>query len=69
MAVERYNEAAARLEDVHDRIIRNQHLLKVAEYKLGIANEHLTARAARSTRPTTPASSTSSSPRAPSTTC
>jgi len=45
MAVERYNEAASRLRDVQDRITRNQHLLKVAEYKLGVANDHLTARA------------------------
>jgi peptidoglycan DL-endopeptidase CwlO len=30
---------------VQDRIARNQHLLKVAEYKLGVANDHLTARA------------------------
>ncbi len=45
MAVERYNEAASRLRDVQDRIVRNQHLLKVAEYKLGVANDHLTARA------------------------
>ena len=47
MAVERYNEAASRLEDVQDRIVRNRHLLKVAEYKLDVANEHLTARAAQ----------------------
>ena len=45
MAVERYNEAASKLENVQDRIIRNQHLLKVAEYKLGVANDHLTSRA------------------------
>jgi cell wall-associated NlpC family hydrolase len=45
MAVERYNEAASRLRDVRDRITRNQHLLKVAEYELGVANDHLTARA------------------------
>ncbi len=45
VAVERYNEAASRLEDVQDRIKRNRHLLKVAEYKLGVANDHLTARA------------------------
>ena len=45
MAVERYNEAASRLGDVQDRITRNQHLLKVAEYKLGVANDHLTSRA------------------------
>jgi cell wall-associated NlpC family hydrolase len=45
MAVERYNEAASRLGDVKDRIARNQHLLKVAEYRLGLANDHLTSRA------------------------
>jgi len=45
MAVERYNEAASRLETVHQRIARNRQLLKTAEYKLGVANEHLTARA------------------------
>jgi cell wall-associated NlpC family hydrolase len=45
VAVERYNEAASRLKDVQDRIVRTQHLLKVAEYKLGVANDHLTARA------------------------
>jgi cell wall-associated NlpC family hydrolase len=45
MAVERYNEAASRLETVHQRIARNRQLLKTAEYKLDVANEHLTARA------------------------
>jgi cell wall-associated NlpC family hydrolase len=45
MAVERYNEAASKLKNVQDRISRNQHLLKVAEYKLGVANDHLTSRA------------------------
>jgi cell wall-associated NlpC family hydrolase len=45
MAVERYNEAASRLETVHQRIVRNRQLLKTAEYKLDVANEHLTARA------------------------
>ena len=45
MAVEQYNEATARLKDVESRIARNQHLLKVAQYKLGIANGHLTSRA------------------------
>ena len=45
MAVERYNEAASKLENVQDRITRNRHLLKVAEYKLGVANDHLTSRA------------------------
>jgi len=45
MAVERYNEAAARLDDVQERIARTQQLLKTAEYKLGVANDHLTSRA------------------------
>jgi cell wall-associated NlpC family hydrolase len=45
MAVERYNAAASRLKDVQDRIVRTSHLLKVAEYKLEVANDHLTARA------------------------
>jgi peptidoglycan DL-endopeptidase CwlO len=45
MAVERYNEAASRLKDVQDRIGRNEHLLKVAEYKLEVADGHLTSRA------------------------
>ena len=45
MAVEQYNEATARLEEVDGRITRNEHLLKVAQYKLGIANGHLTSRA------------------------
>ena len=45
MAVEQYNEATSRLEEVDARITRNEHLLKVAQYKLGIANGHLTSRA------------------------
>jgi cell wall-associated NlpC family hydrolase len=45
VAVERYNEATARLEEVDARIARNRHLLNVAEYKLGVANGHLTSRA------------------------
>jgi len=45
MAVERYNEAASKLQNVQDRISRTKHLLKIAEYKLDLANEHLTARA------------------------
>ena len=45
MAVERYNEAASRLATVQGRIARTQQLLKTAEYKLGVANAHLTARA------------------------
>ena len=45
MAVEQYNEATTQLKNVQDRITHNQHLLKVAEYKLGVANDQLTARA------------------------
>jgi cell wall-associated NlpC family hydrolase len=45
IAVERYNEAASRLETVQGRIARNRQLLKTAEYKLGVANVHLTTRA------------------------
>ena len=45
VAVEQYNEATSRLQAVEDRIARNKHLLKVAEYKLAVANDHLTSRA------------------------
>ena len=45
LAVEQYNEATTKLKNVDERIARNQHLLKVAEYKLGVANDHLTSRA------------------------
>jgi peptidoglycan DL-endopeptidase CwlO len=45
MAVEQYNEATTKLTNVDERIARNQHLLKVAEYELGVANDHLTSRA------------------------
>ena len=45
LAVEQYNEATTKLENVDARIVRNQHLLKIAEYKLGVANDHLTSRA------------------------
>ena len=45
MAVEQYNQAASRLQSVQERIARNRQLLKTAEYKLGVANQHLTARA------------------------
>jgi cell wall-associated NlpC family hydrolase len=45
LAVEKYNEATTKLQNVDERIARNQHLLKVAEYKLGVANDHLTSRA------------------------
>ena len=43
--MEQYNEATTKLKNVDERIARNQHLLKVAEYKLGVANDHLTSRA------------------------
>ena len=70
MAVEQYNEATTRLKDVQDRITRNQHLLKVAEYKLRRRQRppHLSRPPGLQGR-TTPASSTWSSPRRPSTTC
>ena len=45
VAVEQYNEATTKLKNVDERIARNRHLLKVAEYKLGVANDHLTSRA------------------------
>lgn len=45
LAVERYNEATTRLREVEGRIARNRRLLRLAEYKLGVANEHLTSRA------------------------
>ena len=45
VAVEQYNEATAHLKEADSRIARNEHLLKVAQYKLGIANGHLTSRA------------------------
>jgi len=45
VAVEQYNEATTKLKDTESRIARNQHLLNVAEYKLGVANDHLTSRA------------------------
>ncbi len=45
VAVEQYNEATSRLQTVEERIARNKHLLHVAEYKLGVANDHLTSRA------------------------
>jgi peptidoglycan DL-endopeptidase CwlO len=45
MAVEQYNEATSRLKEVDTRIARNTRLLKVAEAKLELANQHLTSRA------------------------
>jgi cell wall-associated NlpC family hydrolase len=45
MAVEKYNQATSQLTTVQDQIKRNEHLLKVAEYNLDVANEQLSARA------------------------
>jgi peptidoglycan DL-endopeptidase CwlO len=45
LAVEQYNEANARLNDVRGKIESNQRLLKIAERNLQQANEQLAARA------------------------
>jgi cell wall-associated NlpC family hydrolase len=45
-AVESYNQATGRLESVREQIKENEHLLKVAEYNLGIAEQQLQERAA-----------------------
>jgi len=45
VAVERYDQATGRLHDVQAKIEQNQHLLKLAEYNLGLANEQLETRA------------------------
>jgi cell wall-associated NlpC family hydrolase len=45
MAVEKYNQATAQLHTVQGQIEQNEHLLKVAEYNLAVANRQLTARA------------------------
>jgi cell wall-associated NlpC family hydrolase len=45
MAVEKYNQATTQLDTVQDQVKRNEHLLKVAEYNLDVANEQLSARA------------------------
>jgi len=45
VAVERYDQATSQLHDVQAKIVQNQHLLKVAKYKLEIANEQLQTRA------------------------
>ena len=45
VAVERYNEATGKLNDVKSSIRRNQRLLNAAEYQLDLANGHLIARA------------------------
>ena len=45
VAVEQYNQATSQLETVAGQVSRNERLLKVAEYNLGVANEQLSARA------------------------
>lgn len=45
IAVEKYNQATSRLHTVKGQIKQNQHLLKVAEYNLGIADAQLQSRA------------------------
>ena len=45
IAVEKYNQATSRLHTVKGQIKQNQHLLKVAEYNLQVANQQLSARA------------------------
>jgi cell wall-associated NlpC family hydrolase len=45
IAVEKYNQASSQLASIKEQIKSNEHLLKVAEYNLGIANEQLQARA------------------------
>jgi peptidoglycan DL-endopeptidase CwlO len=46
MAVERYNQAASKLQAVKAQITENQRLLKIAEYNLAIAHRELDHRAA-----------------------
>ncbi len=45
VAVERYNQASGQLHTVQNQIKQNQHLLKVAQYNLDIANRQLQSRA------------------------
>jgi len=45
VAVERYDEATGKLGAVQAQIGRNQHLLKLAEYQLAVANTQLQVRA------------------------
>jgi cell wall-associated NlpC family hydrolase len=44
MAVEKYNQATSQLTTVQQQIKENQHLLKVAEYNLDVANTQLQSR-------------------------
>ena len=45
MAVEKYNQASSQLATVQQQIKENEHLLKVAEYNLEVANQQLQTRA------------------------
>jgi cell wall-associated NlpC family hydrolase len=45
VAVERYDQATSRLHGVQAKVAQNQHLLKLAQYKLEVANELLLTRA------------------------
>ncbi len=45
VAVEKYNEATSQLSIVQSQVKQNEHLLKVAEYNLDVANKQLSARA------------------------
>jgi cell wall-associated NlpC family hydrolase len=45
VAVEKYNEATSQLSVVQSQVKQNEHLLKVAEYNLDVANKQLSARA------------------------
>ncbi|HEY5471915.1 MAG TPA: NlpC/P60 family protein, partial [Candidatus Limnocylindrales bacterium] len=45
VAVERYDRATSQLHGVQAKVEQNQHLLKLAVYKLGVANEQLQTRA------------------------
>jgi len=45
LAVEKYNQATSQLTTVQQQIKSNEHLLKVAEYNLEVANTQLQARA------------------------
>ncbi|MCX6363736.1 MAG: NlpC/P60 family protein [Actinobacteria bacterium] len=44
VAVEKYNQATSQLTTVQQQIKQNQHLLKVAEYNLDVANTQLQSR-------------------------
>ncbi len=45
MAVEKYNQASSQLHTVQNQVRQNQHLLKVAQYNLDVANRQLQSRA------------------------